>query len=58
LSPSLLGVSWLQPFTVKDVLSGLEKEDEKVLGFWCLEDDSFSYLVDCLEGKEQKDFEL
>jgi len=34
----------------------LEKEDEEVLRFWCLEDDSFSYLVDRLEGKEQEDF--
>jgi len=34
----------------------MEEEDEEVLGFRRLEDDSFSYLVDCLEGKEQKDF--
>ena len=27
-----------------------------MFGFWCLEVDSFSYLVKSLEGKEQKDF--
>jgi len=37
-------------------VSGLEKKDEKVFGFWCLEDDSFGYLVDYLEGKELKEF--
>jgi len=36
--------------------SGLEKKDEKVFGFWYLEDDSIGYLMDCLEGKELKDF--
>ena len=35
---------------------GLEKKDEKVFGFLCLEDDSFGYLADYLEGKDPKYF--
>jgi len=37
-------------------VSSLEKEDEEVFGFWCLEDDSIGYLVVYLEEKEPKDF--
>jgi len=34
----------------------LEKENEEVSGFWCLEFDPIDYLVVGLEGKESKDF--
>jgi len=36
--------------------NSLEKEDEEVSGFWCLEVDPIGYLVVGLEGKEPKDF--
>jgi len=43
-------------FAGQRCVSGLEKEDEEMFGFRCLEDDSFGYLVDYLEGNEMKDF--
>ena len=39
-------------------VSSLEKEDEEVSGFWCLEFDLIGYLVVGLEGKKPKDFRL
>jgi len=50
-----MGVSWVHPLKVRCV-SSLEKEDEEVSGYWCLEVDPIGYLVVYLEGKEPKDF--
>jgi len=56
LGLSLMGIRWVHPWKVKDVLSSLEKENEEVSGFWCLEVDPVGYLVVYLEGKKLKDF--
>jgi len=47
-----LGVS----FEGQRYVRSLEKEDEEVSGFWCLEEDHIGYLVVYLEGKEPQDF--
>ena len=40
----------------KRCVGGLEKKVKEELGIWSLEDDSFDYLVEYLEGEEQQDF--
>jgi len=37
-------------------VDSLEKKDEKMFGFWSLEDHPYGYLVDYLEGKKPTDF--
>ena len=52
----MMGVSWVQPWMVKDVLVAWRRRTKKVSHSRCLEFDPVGYLVVALEGKKPKDF--
>jgi len=44
-------------FEGQSCVGGLEKKDEKVLGFRSLEYDTYGYLVDYLQGRDRRIFQ-
>lgn len=50
-------VAWLGPTSNGECLGALEKNIDKELGSWYVENDSIGHLMGYLEGKEWSDFE-